>query len=399
LLSDPFDRRRFLAGAARGAAALAWAGAGVGGVVACAVRAAGTSAAGTSAAAIPAPSVETLHSPIVLQKGEVLADRRFELAPDFAWTSSMAAIYVAAPDVTIRNVELVGALTWLPRWNVYNEPRGAPPGINSGTCAIRLQRAPRARIEGVRIAGFPRSAIEGFGLDDAVIRDVKITRCFTGIKTDYYAPNPRLRIEGVEVRDLWGPGPNRWPGVGGAPSRLRPGGFMGSDGMALHSLRDAVVRDSAVLGEQFASFKLVNPQSTVVSGLRGIQLMLQGTSDLAWKIDKEPSRNTVVRSCTLDKSLGSGALAETGNGMQISWHVKDLTIENCTLIAAGQGGHGIQFAVDVHGRITGCTFDGFNGKAGVTPSCALQLVDGSTVNEDFAQVNTFVNQDRILLRQ
>jgi hypothetical protein len=174
---------------------------------------------------------------------------------------------------------------------------------------------------------------------------------------------------------------------------------MGSDGMALHSLRDAVVRDSAVLGEQFASFKLVNPQSTEVSGLRGIQLMLQGTSDLAWKIDKEPSRNTVVRSCTLDKSLGSGALAETGNGMQISWHVKDLTIENCTLIAAGQGGHGIQFAVDVHGRITGCTFDGFNGKAGVTPSCALQLVDGSTVNEDFAQVNTFVNQDRILLRK
>lgn len=395
-MSD-LDRRRFLIALGSSAAA-ACAGSVLGaprdGVAAEDSRAG--AAPGATAAAAAAP--EILRRPIELRAGQTLADRRFLLAPDFRWSSVMAAIYVAAPDVTIRNVELVGAASWLPRWNVYNEPAGAPPGINSGTCGIRLQRAPRARIEGVRIEGFPRSAIEGFGLDDAVIRDVRIQHCFTGIKTDHYAPNPRMRIEGVEVRDLWGPGPERWPGVGGPPSALRPGGFLGSDGMALHSLRDAVLRDSAVLGEQFASFKLVNPQDTVLSGLRGVQLMIQGTSDLEWKIDKQPSRNTVVRDCVFDKGLGSGDLARQGNCIQVSWHVKGLRIENCRLVAAGQDGHGIQFAVDVEGTVVGCSFEGFNGMRGQTPAHAIEVLGGSSVNADFAQANRFVNQRRILRR-
>ncbi|TMA31814.1 MAG: hypothetical protein E6J87_14690 [Deltaproteobacteria bacterium] len=202
----------------------------------------------------------------------------------------------------------------------------------------------------------------------------------------------------MAARDLWGPGPGKWPGVGGPPSRLRPGGFIGSDGLVCHSLRDAVVRDCSTLGEQFASFKLVNPQRVEVSGLRGIQLMVQGTSDLAWKIDKEPSRDTFVRNCVFDKSLGSGEIADEGNGIQVSWNVLGLRIENCTLIASGHNGHGIQFAGDAHGTVVGCTFDGFNGTRGTNPAHAVEVLDRSSVNEDFAVVNTFRNQRRILLR-
>jgi hypothetical protein len=59
----------------------------------------------------------------------------------------------------------------------------------------------------------------------------------------------------------------------------------------------------------------------------------------------------------------------------------------------------MQLAVDAHARVTGCTFEGWNGKRGATPACALELLDGCTVNDDFAQANTFVNQNRILLRK
>jgi hypothetical protein len=265
-------------------------------------------------------------------------------------------------------------------------------------CAIRLQKAPRVRIEGVTIEGFPGSGIDAFGLDDGVIRDVSVTRCFLGIITRHYAPSSGLLIERVQVRDLWGPGAGKWPGTGGPPSQLRPGGFIGGDGVVCESVRHAVVRDCTVLGEQFASFKLVNPQDTEVSGLRGIGLMVQGTSDLEWKIDKEPSRNTRVRNCTFDKSLGSGEVANEGNCIQVSWHVENLLIENCTLVAAGHNGHGIEFAVDAHGRVVGCTFDGFNGMRGNAPAHAVELFDHSSVNDDFASVNTFRNQRRILMR-
>jgi hypothetical protein len=340
-----------------------------------------------------------LRNPIVMKPGEILADKRLVLASDFRWTPTKAAIYVPAQNVTIRNVEIVGASSWLTRWNAYEEPRGAGPGICTGMVGIRLQNAARARIEDVSIRGFPGAGIDGYGLQDAVIRGVTVTACFFGLITRQYAPNSGLLIERVEVRDVWGPGPNRWPGVGGPPSQLRPGGFIGSDGIVCHSLRNAVLKDSSVLGEQFASFKLVNPVDTEVSGLLGTNLMIQGTSDLEWKIDKEPSRNVRVRDCTFDKGLGSGAFADNGNAIQVSWHVRDLLIERCTLIAAGKNGHGIQFAVDAHGRVVNCVFEGFNGVRGVTPAHAVEVSDRtSSVNADLAAINTFRNQQRILLR-
>src|SRR5262249_32287427 len=153
---------------------------------------------------------------------------------DFAWTTVQAAIYVDGPGVVIRNVELVGSTgdTWLPRWDAYHEPARAPRGIHTETCGIRLQRAPRAHIENVTVRGFPRCGIPGFGLDDSVFRDLSFERCFQGLTLEYYEPSHRVLIERVSARDLWGPGPGRWgPGVAGAPSRARPGQFIGSDGI------------------------------------------------------------------------------------------------------------------------------------------------------------------------
>lgn|GEM_PF-4991011 len=405
--SGPIRRREFLARLVRGAAGVALGGPVVGRAVSAFAQSAPPQAPVLLSSdddlvrnQLGSLKTETLRRPIVLERWDVLENRRLVLAPDFGWTTEKAAVFVSAPDVTIRNVEIIGSDTWLSRWNAYEEPRSAKPGICAGMCGIRLQNAPRIRIDNVSVRGFPGAAVDGFGLYDGSIRNVTATACFFGLVTRQYAPNAGLVIERVHVRDLWGPGAGRWPGVGGAPSRLRPGGFMGSDGIVCHSLRRAVIRDCSVTGEQFASFKLVNPQDTEVSRLRGSSLMIQGTSDLQWKIDKEPSRNTRVRECVFDKSLGSGPFADEGNAIQVSWHVHDLSIERCTLLASGRDGHGIQFAVDSHGRVTNCVFDGFNGTRGVTPAHAVELADRTcSVNADVAAVNTFRNQRRILLRR
>ena len=341
---------------------------------------------------------EVLRRPIVLAKGDVLEGKSFTLAPDFAWTQSMAAIYASGPGIVIRNVDVIGASEWQPRWDAYREPVGGPAGIPSGCAGIRMQRVPGAQVTGVTVTGFPGPGFTAFGLDDAFVRDVRVSHCFAGVVVEWYQRNHRVLVEDVHAEDLWGPGPGRWPRIGGAPSRRRPGKWMGGDGLVLESLRASTVRNCTAVGEQFGSFKLVNPQDVQVSGLQGVNLMVQGTSDLDWKIDTVPAKNVRVSGSTLDKSLGTGEIVDAGNALQISWNVENILIENCVLRAAGHDGHGIQFAKYVHGRVVGCTIEGFNGRRGQSPAYAIEVTDGSTVNDDFAKVNTFVDQHRIILR-
>lgn len=394
------DRRRFLSGLGRGLAGLALSS----GLPAGFARAFGPippTPIGTLAASVmsgPLPPVEILHAPIVLRRGEVLENRRFLLSPAFVWSSVLAAVYTDATDVTIRNVHLVGGSSWQARWNAYNEPTSAGPGIASGTCGIRLQGAARARVETVTIEGFPSSGIEGFGLDDAVIRDVHVARCFQGLKTDHSLRNPRVTIEWVHVRDLWGPAPGLWPGITSAPSLLRPGGYTGANGFSLHSLRDSVVRNCTVLGEQSGSFKLVNSQRTELSGLQGVTFMIQGTSDLGWSIDPEPSIDTCLHSSYFDKALSQAGSHKSKNCIQASWHVQGLRIENCSLHGGSQNGHAIQFALDVHGEVRGTDIHAFNGQAGSGPAYALDLVDSSSVNPDFLAANRFQDQQHYILQ-
>jgi hypothetical protein len=167
------------------------------------------------------------------------------------------------------------------------------------------------------------------------------------------------------------------------------------------------VRDCRVLGEQFVSCKVVNPMDVEITGCEGVAFMVQGTTDLEWRQDKEPARNVVLRNLLIDSDLGYSPLTastpDAGQSIQVSWHVRGLRIEGCTLNARGKGGSAIQLALDCHADIRGCTINGYNGMAGIARACALNLSNGGdpagggcSVNPDFATANTFVNQERIL---
>lgn len=342
--------------------------------------------------------LEVLHKAITLSSGDVLENRRFVIAPDFAWSTTRAVIYGNGEGIVIRNVEIVGASRWQSRWNQLNEADGGPPGIPAGCAGIRLQHAPGVQIIDVGVRGFPIHGITGFGIDEAVIQRIRVSNCFHGVVTEWYQPNHHVLVDDVHVTDLWGPGPGKWPGIGGHPSRARAGEFIGGDGLVLASLRDSQVRNCTVLGEQFVSMKLVNPQRVQATRINGPGIMVQGTSDREWKIDRTPARDVSIISCTIDKSLGEGEMVEEGNALQVSWNVENILIRDTLVRAAGKNGHAIEFAGNVRGRVEGCSIEGFNGKRFLNPAYAILVADNSSVNADFEQVNTFVNQKRLINR-
>lgn len=338
----------------------------------------------------------TISKPIRLRQGESLRDVELVLAEGFQFDSTLSAVYSSSPDVTVKNVTLRGSPNWQSRWNSSRKFQDElPGGMPADMAGIRFQKCPRAVLDGVRVEGFPREGIVGFGLDNAVIRDVQITRCFMGLRIQHYAPNHNVHVSNVHVRDLWG-SPRKLEQHG--ESKLHPGVSNGGDGLALTSLRDSTIEDCSVLGEQYASYKLTHPMNVTGRRLRGISLMVQGTADRVWKIHKEPCRGTRILDSTFDKSLGSGAIAKEGNGLQISINVADLLIKNCSLKASGKGGSGLQVAIDSHARIEGCTFEGFNGMRGNQPCYAIDVLAGCSINEDFEALNTFVDQHRLIRR-
>lgn len=343
---------------------------------------------------------KTLSAPIQLTAGQTLADKRYQLASDFAWDSRLAAIYIAAPDVTIRNVHLFSGYTsWQSRWNTH--PESGPPGINTGMVGIRAQGSYRLRIEDCSIRGFPRVGITGYGLDDGVLRGIRIQNCFQGISTEHYQRNRRMLIEDVRVSDTWGPieGLHNWVGVVGYPSLKRPGGYIGSDGMVLASLRDSFVHDCQMSGETFGAYKIVNAQRSRFQFLTGVNFQFQGTSDLTWTIDPEPSNDCLVQRCTIDKSLGYGSIQQEAHGIQLAWNINSLAFRDCRVYARGEVGHGAQADLAVNVTFRDCEFAGWNRKAGPSSNddaYALDLRTGSSVNADFATANRFIQQTRIL---
>jgi hypothetical protein len=218
------------------------------------------------------------------------------------------------------------------------------------------------------------------------------------------APSRHIHLQGVHVRDMWGPAPGNWDRGGrathaqGFPSRKRPGGFIGGDGLALNTLRDSVIADCSAVGEFFGSFKLTNPQRVEVRGLRGGNIMIQGTSTADWKIHKSPARDVWIHDCVFDKKLIHGP-NDGMNCVQISQNVGMVRIERCTLRASGKGGHAIQVVGDSHAQVVGCTIDGFNGRRGPNPAHAVHVLRGSSVNDDFEKANIFVDQQRIRLEE
>jgi hypothetical protein len=96
--------------------------------------------------------------------------------------------------------------------------------------------------------------------------------------------------------------------------------------------------------------------------------------------------------------LGEGEMVEEGNALQVSWNVENILVRDTVIRAAGKNGHAIEFAGNVRGRVEGCTIEGFNGKRFLNPAYAILVADNSSVNDDFEQVNAFVNQKRLVNR-
>lgn len=378
----------------------------------------------------PEIPIEILTAPIHLQDGETLQNRRFQMDLDtFAWNSWAAAIFIDGSNVTVRNVEIVGASSWLPRWDEYVESGSPPPpGIVSSMVGIRAQNTGAGSfidhllIENVSVRGFPHSCFDIAGnISDSVIRDFTARDCFQGI-THRYTGYPsvgqnrssRVLIERIRIEDTWGPGPGLWPGIGSSdPDVLsvdRPGGYIGSDGLALGAMDNTIIRDVEVLGEQLASIKVVNMRDTVIEDFRGVGLMVQGTTALAQAVGEPTSTGLTLRNFELDKSLGVGHWVEAVNTMQIVWHLRNFRIEHCHLDANGELGNGVLFSVDIQGTVRDCTIEDHNGVPASGPQpkhAALAIVDGtdgeaypdSTWNADFEDANTFIDQDELLYWQ
>ncbi len=380
------DRREFLLRTSRAGLALAGA---------CLLPTGCTARAASSPAVASGPrETRVLRKPLSLTAGETLENLRLVLAPDFRFESTMAALWIANPNITLRNVELVGASRWQRRWNLGSERLGAPPGVCASLAAIKIQKAPRLRIENALIHGFPREGIVGHGLDDGVIRDVEIHSCMMGVRTEQYAPSRRLRIERVRVHDTWGLDP--------APSPSRPGVKIGGPGFALTELRDAKVLDCRATGELSGSCKLVHPKRVEVARLTGMNFSIQGTNQVAFDaVHPDPAEDVWIHDSTIDKSLGFGRATQGGHGISLYYNVKGVRVVNCILRAAGRHGNAIQLNENAHATVRGCTIEGFNGLRAAPnhPAYALQLYEGCTINDDFLTANRFQNQQRKVLRK
>jgi hypothetical protein len=344
---------------------------------------------------------EILEEPIVLSKGETLQDRTFRLSGQFRNARSEAIIRVEADGVRIRNVRIIGPEQWDPRWDDWSRSAQSRRGLWGRTPGIRIQHVRDVSLEQIEIEGLPQAAILGFGIEGGHFRDIRIHHCYHGINFIPKAPSRGIHIEQVHVGDLWGPGPEvgHRRGKAGNASRKRTGGWIGGDAMALNSLRDALVEDCTAMGEMFGGFKMTNPQKLEVRAVRAPGIQIKGTAGFGdgWEIHKSPARDVWIHDCVFDKGLADGAPVMNGNCVQVSQHVASILIERCVLDSGGKNGHGIQFSRDVHGRVVDCTIRGFNGRRGSNPAYAIDVALGSTVNEDFAQVNHFVDQERIML--
>jgi hypothetical protein len=341
----------------------------------------------------PFVTPEILSAPIALTNGQVLENRCFVLSPDFAgkpWQSVLYGDHVR--DITIRNVALIGWQgPWQTRWNTFRDPAGN--GISGGMAGIRIQTCENLTIDRVRVEGFPQAAIYVQGITDSLVRDVAVSRCFQGVTFGGHAPSARVRVERVFARDLWGPGPGHWPSVGGHPSGLRPGGFIGSDAVVGNQIRDFLFLDCVGVGEMYGAFKVAGGTRVEFHGMIGNTLMIDGGT---W-----PSQEVLLRDCVLDKRLAFGDFTTGGQALQVSGSLGSVCrVERCHFIAgAGIGGHGVQvYGPGSQATIVDSMFSGFNGKVGIGVAWAAHTAAGGVLNDDFETVNHFTNQERLWLR-
>jgi hypothetical protein len=388
------DRRQFLALAGSTAAALAWSSGALAGAP-FAPSPPGSPPAQTR----PPRSRQVLSKPIHLGDGDALENVDLFVPEDFQWETVSAAVFARGRNIRVRNVTLTTyADRWQPQWNAdaYGTSRR---GIDPSMCGLRFDACTNLAIDGLDVSGFPQCGAIFYGTRTALLRDLAGHDCFTiyGFM-DFKGGNRGVDLQYLRARDTWGPGPGVKAGVGGHASAKRPGQFMGGDGLPGY-FEDSLLRDLDFSGELYAGFKIVASRRVQIERLRTNCFFIQGTQQQHVNVNgtTEGSHHITVEDLIVDKSISPGDVSERGNAVQISWHVSDLSVRNFGVRANGHGGHAIQLSGDCQAVFEGGLISGFNGKRGDNPAYALHLEDRSSVNADFASVNRFENQQRLIL--
>jgi hypothetical protein len=318
------------------------------------------------------------------------------VSPRFVSSSVRAAFYAhrGHRGITFQNCTF---RTRFAAWNRAWRNPALPDPMLDVFAGLRLAATQDLRIDGLHIEGFPEAAIDCQAIDRAKLQRISIARCLVGLNMG----PPGSRNWELDNLRVWGPGPNVIPGFGGSPSHRHPGGFTGGDGFAAYLLDDSVLRSMEFTGDLYTGIKLARCKRVFFFNVVTPLLMVQGTQQRNQNNDgtTDGAEDIQIRSLHLDKGLGGSDASDEANGMQVSWNVRGLDVRDFALIASGKNGHGVQLWGDVSAVFRDGLFSGWNGTRGGQPAYALELGDGSTVNDDFEVANRFENQLRRVLRR
>jgi hypothetical protein len=342
-----------------------------------------------------------LDEPLIVGDDTVIADTDFVVGTNFKPSTVTAAIYLPGQRVVWRNSRLV---TDFPTWN---QAWAANPNMYTWA-GVRIAGARGLIVDGLHVEGFPHCGVQADGLRGAELRRLSGTRCFWIFAFGNALGGSRdVSIDGLRAWDTWGPGPGVLAGIGGAPSRLRPGGWSGAGGLAAQ-LSDSVLRNLDISGELDGGLKFTHSHRVQLYDSKTNRLMVQGTEYRDRNVDgtTDGSSDITVRRLIVDKRRGTGDVSDAGNGVQVSYHVSGLDVEEYSLLSGGSDGHAIQLAGNCDASFKRGVISSWNGHRGTQPAAALDLVDNSKINDDFGddgpeggpqrnQANKFHNQIRI----
>ncbi len=342
---------------------------------------------------------------ITLTAGQTLANADVYLPETFEWDTTLAAVYVSGNGVTIRNVTVRTYVEeFLDEWVAEDAHADTGTGIPWDLCGIRIAGDVKSlTLENVHVEGFGSSGITGSRADGVTFKRVSVTRCADGVYFGYDAGlAKRVKCDGVTVYDTWGGSVDLEVDADEDHySVARPGYVIGGDGMAGY-FDDFALNRLHFSGEMFTGFKIVRSKRGSVKHCHANQMFLQGTQGQTENLDltTDGTTDVVLRDCDVRKEYAVGMVSSPGSassGIQVSWNATDCFIADSTIDGTGGDGHGIQLSGDCEVDVRGCTITGFNDSAGQGAAYAINVNDGSSVNEDVLTVNTFTGQTNLIL--
>lgn len=331
-------------------------------------------------------ALRQLDGPLAFDGGR-LADVDLVVSERFKPTSNCSALYLPGKATQVKNVRV---LTQFKR----RDPAWERDPILKNWAGVRIDHARDLIVDGLHVEGFPGPGVVGYGIRTARLERMSATACETGfLFAADGGGNQNIAIDQLAAWDMWWPAPGAEQDA--TPSRLRPGGWMGGDGLAGY-FTDARIMRVRMTGELFCGLKLVRSKRVCLIDVTTPSLMIQGTEYRDRNADgsTDGSDQIAIRRLMLDKSLGEGAAAARGNGLQVSFNVRGLDVEGASILGAGKGGHGIELAFGCEASFRDTIVSGFNGKRFNDPAWGLSLVGGSSVNADLSNGIRFFDQER-----